>query len=117
VLRKMEWEQLLEKWMGFCVVGWQRRRKWGNRLENERKWSADWSGAAAVKGEENSQPGGGDSREKDGFRVRFFFFVFFLDVVKITPPGFELKAAIYRQNIFRALKLVPQFLCLAPNFN
>jgi hypothetical protein len=47
---KMEWEQPLEKWMGFCVVGWQRRRKWGNRLENERKWSAGWSGAAAVKG-------------------------------------------------------------------
>jgi len=37
-----------------------------------------------VKGEENSQPGGGGSREKDGFRVRFFF-VFFLDVVKIAP--------------------------------
>jgi len=40
-----------------------------------------------VKGEENSQPGGGGgSREKDGFRVRYFF-VFFPDVVKIAPPG------------------------------
>jgi hypothetical protein len=70
--------------MGFFVVGWPRRRKWGNRLENERKWSAGWSGAAAVKGEENSQPGGGGSREKDGFRVRYFLY-FFLILSKLPP--------------------------------
>ena len=98
--------------MGFCVVGWQRRRKWGNRLENERKWSAGWSGAAAVKGAENSQPGGGGSREKDGFRVRFLLY-FFLMSSKLAPPA-GVVDAIYKQNIFRASKLVSQFLCLAP---
>jgi len=66
------------------LLSFGRGREWWNRLENERKWSAGWSGAAAVKGEENSQPGGGGSREKNGFRVRYFF-VFFPDVVKIAP--------------------------------
>jgi hypothetical protein len=46
-----------------------------------------------------------------------FFLYFFLMLSKLPPPGFELKAAIYRQIIFRASKLVPQVLCLAPNFN
>jgi hypothetical protein len=53
-------------------------------MENERQWSAGWSGAAAVKGEENSQPGGDSSREKDGFRVRYFLY-FFLMLSKLPP--------------------------------
>ena len=41
-------------------------------------------GGAAVRGEENSPPGGGGSREKDGFRVRYFLY-FFLMLSKLPP--------------------------------
>jgi hypothetical protein len=72
--------------MGFGVVGWPRRRKWENRLENERKWSAGWSGAAAVKGEENSQPGWGAAALEKKMGLGLGIFCIFSDVVKIAPP-------------------------------
>jgi len=47
-------------------------REWWNRLENERKLSAGWSGAAAVKGEENSQPGAATLEKKMGLGLGIF---------------------------------------------
>jgi hypothetical protein len=85
--------------------------KWGNRLENERKWSAGsrekWKGRGLDSGRKNSTGGAAaaakDGEESDGFRFRFFF-VFFTDVVKIAPPFVWLKMkAIYRQSSFFGL--------------
>jgi len=65
--------------------------KWGNRLENERKWSAGsrekWKGRGLGSGRKNSTGGAAAAKdeESDGFRFRVFF-IFFTDVVKIAPP-------------------------------
>ena len=45
--------------------------------------------------------------------VRVFLY-FFLMLSKLPPPGFELKAAIYRQNIFSGFKIGPLKFCVWP---
>ena len=70
-------------------------------------------------GEKNSnQPGGGGCLQRDRvrFRVWFFFFLYFSDVLKLPSSLCVLKATIYRQNVAWASKLVPQLL-LFVNFD
>jgi hypothetical protein len=66
--------------------------KWGNRLENERKWSAGsrekWKGRGLDSGRKNSTGGAAaaakDGEESDGFRFRFF--LYFLLMLSKLPP-------------------------------
>jgi len=65
--------------------------KWGNRLENERKWSAGsrkkWKGRGLGSGRKNSTGGAAaakDGEESDGFRFRVF--LYFLLMLSKLPP-------------------------------